>query len=244
MTQDEAILLLEYVAAACPAQRISEYTPDVWGDLFAPYSLDEARTAVIVVAGRQPFVAPADVITEIKARREERIELAHVVYDGNPLETGAQSLLSRRALVKAAADGDLQPRTPAAALGTGERLALPPGETGPFAGRVAAARAAIGQSVPKATAGVVNPRAVACRICQATPGNSCTTSGWARRDVHPGRLDDAKRIAAGLPPTDPAEDLAAEERIRAATAAFAAEDRLVPAGPTDETTTEPTEETT
>ncbi|MER5677396.1 hypothetical protein ACFWZZ_00495 [[Kitasatospora] papulosa] len=243
MTQDEAILLLEYVAAACPAQRISEYTPDVWGELFAPYNLDEARTAVIVVAARQPFVAPADVIVEIKARREERIELAHVVYDGDPSETAAESLLSRRALVKAAADGLLPARGPAAALGTADRLALPPGDPGPFAGRVAAARAAIGQSTPKASAGVVNPRSIACRICQATPGSSCTTSGRVRRDVHPGRLDDARRVAAGLPPIDPAEDLAAEARIRAAAASLAADDRIVPAGPSDETTTEPTEET-
>ncbi|MFD3646345.1 hypothetical protein ACFWUT_23495 [Streptomyces cyaneofuscatus] len=223
MTQDEAILLLEYVVAACPAQRIGEFTPDVWGELFAPYSLDEARTAVLTVAARQPFVAPADVITEIKARREERIELAHVVYDGNPLETGAQSAASRRALIAAAADGLLPPRTPAAALGTADRLALPPGEPGPYTNRVAAARAAVGQGIPTAREGVVNPRAIPCRICQALPGTSCEVRGRRMRDVHPARLDDAKRRAAGLPPVDPAEDRAAEDRIRAATAALAAQ---------------------
>lgn len=239
MTEEEAIQVAEYVAAACPAQKFGEYTPDVWGEILAPYDVDDARRAVIAVARRQPWISPAEIVEEIKARREERIELAHVVYDGNPLETGAESLLSRRALVKAAADGQLPSRTAAAALGTADRLALPSGEPGPFAGRVAAARAAIGQSIPKTTAGVVNPRAVACRICQATPGNSCTTRGRARRDVHPGRLDDARRVAAGLPPTDPAEDLAAADRIRAAAASLAADDRIVPAAPT----TEPTKET-
>ncbi|MFD3749713.1 hypothetical protein ACFWVT_05510 [Streptomyces cyaneofuscatus] len=223
MTQDEAILLLEYVVAACPAQRIGEFTPDVWGELFAPYSLDEARTAVLTVAARQPFVAPADVITEIKARREERIELAHVVYDGNPLETGAQSAASRRALIAAAADGLLPPRTPAAALGTADRLALPPGEPGPYTNRVAAARAAVGQGIPTTREGVVNPRAIPCRICQALPGTSCEVRGRRMRDVHPARLDDAKRRAAGLPPVDPDEARAAEDRIRAATAALAAQ---------------------
>ncbi|MET9973897.1 hypothetical protein ACFYOI_03725 [Streptomyces microflavus] len=236
MTQDEAILLLEYVVAACPAQRVGEFTPDVWGELFAPYSLDEARAAVIVVAARQPFVAPADVITEVKARRAERIELAHVVYDGNPLETGAQSAASRRALITAAADGLLPPRTPAAALGTADRLALPPSTPGPYTNRVAAARAAVGQGIPTAREGVVNPRAIPCRKCQALPGTSCTVRGRRMRDVHPARLGDAKRRAAGLPPIDPAQDRVAEDRIRAATAALAAEDRTVP--PASETTQE------
>ncbi|CAM5365453.1 hypothetical protein I6J39_16760 [Streptomyces californicus] len=223
MTQDEAILLLEYVAAACPAQRISEFTPDVWGELFAPYNLDEARAAVIVVAGRQPFVAPADVITEVKARREERIELAHVVYDGDPDETGAQSAASRRALITAAADGLFPARTPAAALGTADRLALPPGEPGPYTNRIAAARAAVGQATPTAREGVVNPRTIGCRVCQALPGISCDARGRRMRDVHPARLEDARRQAAGLPPLDPDEARAAEDRIRAASAAALAQ---------------------
>nr|WP_037829708.1 hypothetical protein [Streptomyces sp. NRRL S-325] len=230
MTEEEAVQIAEYVAAACPAQKFGEFTPDVWGEILMPYAVDEARSAVIAVARRQPWISPAEIVEEIKARREERIELAHVVYDGDPDETAAESLLSRRALVKAAADGLLPARTYTAVIGTAERLALPPGETGPYANRVAAARAAIGTGIPKVAAGVPNPRAIACRICQATPGNSCTTSGRARRDVHPGRLDDAKRIAAGLPPTDPSEDRAAEDRIRAAAAALTAQPE-----PTEET---------
>ncbi|MFD6421582.1 hypothetical protein [Streptomyces sp. NPDC060198] len=236
MNSQEAILIAKYVASVCPQQRFNEHTPDVWGDILAPYTVDDARAAVIAVAARQPFVAPAEIVTEIKARREERIELAHVVYDGNPSETGAESAASRRALVRAAADGYLQPRSASASLGTAERLALPPGtqtddETpGPYAARIAAARAAIGKSVPKVGAGVVAPRSIPCRICQARPGNSCEVRGRRMRDVHPARLEDARRRAAGLPPIDPADALAAEERIRAATAALAA----TPSAPTEE----------
>ncbi|MBK3631604.1 hypothetical protein ACGFNQ_02580 [Streptomyces asoensis] len=216
MTQDEAILLLEYVAAACPAQRIGEHTPDVWGELFAPYALDEARTAVLVVARQQPFVAPADVITEIKARRAERIELANVVYDGDPLETGAESAASVRELIRAAADGLTGPSSIRASLGAGERLALPPGaDHGPYEGRAAAARAAIGK-MPSSRAGSSDPRARGCRRCGAAPGSSCTTGGRRRRDVHPIRLEDTQRAAAGLPLLDLD---AAEARIKAASAA-------------------------
>ncbi|GGZ51517.1 zinc finger domain-containing protein [Streptomyces rubiginosohelvolus] len=237
MTEEEAFQIAEYVAAACPAQKFGEFTPDVWGEILKPYSVDEARTAVIAVARRQPWISPAEIVEEIKARREERIELAHVVYDGNPDETGAQSAASRRALIRAAADGHLPPRTYTAAIGTADRLALPPGEPGPYTGRVAAARAAIGQATPTAREGVTNPRAISCRICKALPGASCEVRGRRMREVHPARLEDAKRRAAGLPPVDPAEDRLAEERVRAAAAVLAADDRTVPPAP--DTTEEP-----
>ncbi|WEH40763.1 hypothetical protein [Streptomyces sp. AM 2-1-1] len=221
MTEDEAVQVAEYVAAACPAQKFGEYTPDVWGEILAPYTVEDAHAAVIAVARRQPWISPAEIVTEIKARREERIELAHVLYDGNPAETGAQSAASRRALVRAAADGHLPPRSTTAALGTADRLALPPGQPGPYTNRVAAARAAIGKSLPTTGEGVVAPRSIPCRICHALPGTSCEVRGRRMRDVHPARLDDARRRAAGLPPTDPAEDRAAEDRIRAAAATLA-----------------------
>ncbi|ARF62862.1 hypothetical protein B1H20_16805 [Streptomyces violaceoruber] len=223
MTEEEAVQIAEYVAAACPAQKFGEFTPDVWGEILKPYAVDEARSAVIAVARRQPWISPAEIVEEIKARREERIELAHVVYDGNPLETGAQSAASRRALIAAAADGLLPARTPAAALGTADRLALPPGEPGPYTNRIAAARAAVGQATPTAREGVVNPRAISCRVCQALPGVSCDARGRRMRDVHPARLEDARRQAAGLPPLDPDDARAAEDRIRAASAAALAQ---------------------
>lgn len=216
MTQDEAIMLLEYVAAACPAQRIGEFTPDVWGELFAPYSLDESRTAVLVVARQQPFIAPADVIAEIKARRAERIELANIVYDGDPLETGAESAAALREIIRAAGDGLTGPSSISKALGAGDRLALPPGaDHGPYEGRAAAARAAIGK-MPSGGDRSKDPRGRACRRCGAAPGSSCTTNGQRRRDVHPIRLEDTQRAAAGLPLLDHDQEQA---RIKAASAA-------------------------
>ncbi|MGW0869907.1 zinc finger domain-containing protein [Streptomyces sp. NPDC002740] len=216
MTQDEAILLLEYVAAACPAQRIGEHTPDVWGELFAPYALDEARTAVLVVARQQPFVAPADVITEIKARRAERIELANIVVDGDPAHTGAESAAALREIIRAAGDGLTGPSSIARSLGTTERLALPPGaDHGPYEGRAAAVRAGIGK-MPANRDAQKDPRGRPCRRCGAAPGASCTTNGQRRQDVHPVRLEDTKREAAGLPLLDHDQEQA---RIKAASAA-------------------------
>ncbi|MER8083805.1 hypothetical protein ABTZ57_01250 [Streptomyces sp. NPDC094048] len=212
MTEEEAIQIAEYVAAACPAQKFGEFTPDVWGEILAPYDLDDARRAVIAVAARQPFISPAEIITEIKARRADRIDAAHVLYDGDPGETGLESAQSIRALVQAAADGHLPARPARAAIGRGTAPALPPG-------RAAAVLSSVGKTTPTARDGVTNPRAIPCRICNALPGTSCTTRGRRRQDVHPARLDDAKRAAAGLPPVDPAEEQREVERRRAASAA-------------------------
>jgi hypothetical protein len=216
VTEDEAVQIAEYVQAACPAQKFGEFTPDVWGEILAPYAVDEARAAVIAVARRQPFVSPAEIVTEIRARRAERIELANVVYDGDPLETGAESAAAIRELLRAAADGLTGPSSIRASLGAGNHLALPPGaDHGSYEGRAAAARAAIGKMPPSGDRSK-DPRARACRRCGAAPGSSCTTGGQRRRDVHPVRLEDTQRAAAGLPPID--HD-AAEARIKAAAAA-------------------------
>ncbi|MEV8600483.1 hypothetical protein AB0465_11455 [Streptomyces griseoviridis] len=216
MTPEEAILIAKYVASACPQQRFNEHTPDVWGDILAPYSVTDARAAVVAVAARQPFVSPAEIVTEIKARRAERIALANVVYDGDHTETGAESATAIRQILRAAGDGLLGPTSITNALGAGDRLALPPGaDHGPYEGRAAAARAAIGK-MPSTRDATKDPRGRACRRCGAAPGSSCTTSGQRRRDVHPVRLEDTQRAAAGLPLLDHDQEQA---RIKAASAA-------------------------
>ncbi|MCL6734420.1 hypothetical protein [Streptomyces neyagawaensis] len=221
MTEEEAVQIAEYVQAACPAQKFGEYTPDVWGEILAPYAVDEARAAVIAVARRQPFISPAEIVTEIRERRTERIELANIVYDGNPLETGAESAAALREIIRAAGDGLTGPTSIGRSLGTAERLALPPGaDHGPYEGRAAAVRAAIGK-MPAGRDTSKDPRGRACRRCGAAPGSSCTTGGRRRRDVHPIRLEDTQREAAGLPLLD--HDQAAA-RIQAASAAALARD--------------------
>ncbi|WP_216588550.1 zinc finger domain-containing protein [Streptomyces brasiliscabiei] len=216
MTEEEAVQIAEYVQAACPAQKFGEYTPDVWGEILAPYAVDEARAAVIAVARRQPFVSPAEIVTEVKARRAERIELANIVVDGDPSQTGAESAAALREIIRAAGDGLTGPSSIGRSLGTAERLALPPGaDHGPYEGRAAAARAAIGK-MPAGRDTSKDPRGRACRKCGAAPGSSCTTGGRRRRDVHPIRLEDTRRSAAGLALADLD---AAESRIKAASAA-------------------------
>ncbi|MEV1079915.1 hypothetical protein AB0I98_16960 [Streptomyces sp. NPDC050211] len=224
MTEEEAVQIAEYVQAACPAQKFGEYTPDVWGEILAPYAVDEARAAVIAVARRQPFVSPAEIVAEVKARRTERIELANIVVDGDPTHTGAESAAALREIIRAAGDGHTGASSISKALGAGDHLALPPGaDHGPYTGRAAAARAAIGK-MPADRDPTKDPRGRACRRCGAAPGSSCTTNGQRRQDVHPVRLEDTKRAAAGLPLLDHDQEQA---RIKAASAAaLAREDQV------------------
>ena len=73
MTPTETVLLTRYVKACCPASQIDEYTPDAWHDLLGDLLLADCREAVAAVAKRQPFVAPAEIRTEVRRIRADRI---------------------------------------------------------------------------------------------------------------------------------------------------------------------------
>lgn len=73
MNHAEAVILCRYVRAVCPQQAIDEFTPDAWSDLLAGVRFVDAKDAVRAVTSRQPFVAPAEIITEVRKIRNDRI---------------------------------------------------------------------------------------------------------------------------------------------------------------------------
>ena len=73
MTPKETVLLAAYVKACCPQQAMGEYTPDAWHDLLGDLSLADCRAAVVAVAKRQPFVAPAEIRAEVRKIRDDRL---------------------------------------------------------------------------------------------------------------------------------------------------------------------------
>ncbi|GGP55656.1 zinc finger domain-containing protein [Streptomyces abikoensis] len=219
MTTDEALNLIELLSAANVLNRMEERTPDVWAAALADLDAADCLKAAAHLVRTQQWVKICDVRDAVAELRAARIAAANLVYDGDPRESGAESLQSLRALVDAAASG----RLPAQPI----RAALEPApDTAPATGRARAVLAAVGNRVPSPREGVVNVFAVACRICNARPGRPCTSTRNPRRrraDPHPARLDDARRAAAGLPPVDPAEEH--EEmarRLAASRAALAA----------------------
>lgn len=74
MNQAEAVILCRFTKSACPQQAFDAYTPDAWALILADIRLEDAREAVVNVARRQPFVAPAEILTEVKRIRTKRID--------------------------------------------------------------------------------------------------------------------------------------------------------------------------
>ncbi|MFE9810676.1 hypothetical protein [Streptomyces sp. NPDC005548] len=110
MTPADVVMLTAYVHALCPAQKIDQFTPDAWADVFdgvPQYSLADCREGAARVAARQPFVAPAEIIGEVRKIRESRLD--DFQYEPTVGETGEESAARRRAQVVACADGRRPP---------------------------------------------------------------------------------------------------------------------------------------
>lgn len=69
MTREETVTLTQYIHALCPQQAVDKFTPIAWHDVLGHLDFAECRAAAVAVAGRQPFVAPAEIIREIADRR-------------------------------------------------------------------------------------------------------------------------------------------------------------------------------
>lgn len=104
MNHEETAVLCRYVKACCPQQAIDEFTPDAWHDLLGHLTLTDCRTAVANVAGRQPFVAPAEIRGEVRRIRSGRLEgFQYVPVEGD--KDPQVYLAALRAQRTAVADG-------------------------------------------------------------------------------------------------------------------------------------------
>ena len=112
MKPTETVVLTEYVKAACPqqAKQMGEYTPDAWHDLLGDLELADCREAVIMVARRQPFVAPADIRAEVRRIREDRLARTQLPAPSPELaEQPGRYVQAIRAGVQRLADGFAPP---------------------------------------------------------------------------------------------------------------------------------------
>lgn len=106
MNRPEAVILCRYVKAICPQQAMDEYTPEAWYDLLGDLRLEDCREAARNVGQGQPFIAPAEIRTEVKRIRAERI--ARASFDP-PADLPDDDLAYRRWLAAArrrAGDGE------------------------------------------------------------------------------------------------------------------------------------------
>jgi len=69
VTREECVKLAGYVGDLCPQQRIAKATGLVWHDVLGHLDYAECRQAAALVAARQPFVSPSEIIAEIADAR-------------------------------------------------------------------------------------------------------------------------------------------------------------------------------
>ncbi|MBC6456356.1 hypothetical protein [Actinomadura sp. HBU206391] len=118
MTPSDSVLLVQYVKALCPQQKIAEYTPDAWFDVLARYPLADCQQAVQNrVSAGHAFVAVGEIIGEVKRIRANR--LSDSVRATQPPAGGVDERTYRTALrriVREIGDG----QTPFHALEAGD----------------------------------------------------------------------------------------------------------------------------
>jgi hypothetical protein len=80
VTREEAVKLCAYVEAACPAQQMADFTPDVWCEILpASYTLDECRAAVAAIIRRgERYADLGTIITEVRRVRAAEAEREHL----------------------------------------------------------------------------------------------------------------------------------------------------------------------
>lgn len=120
MNVAETTRLCRAIAGVAPAQRFEDETPALWAGILADVRLADALEAVKRLARRQAFIAPADIVGEVRAIRARRLDgvdrLAHL----------ADTPEQWREIIRRVADGDVT--VPAAVEGTQDprvRAALP-----------------------------------------------------------------------------------------------------------------------
>lgn len=108
MTPDQALILTQFVQEACPAQKFSEFTPDVWTELLADLEFGDAREACVNLSKSQPFIGPHDIRGEVRRIRNARIagDMGEPDYDGDDVLGGLRAIRARR---RALGDGKVVP---------------------------------------------------------------------------------------------------------------------------------------
>lgn len=105
MNATETARLCRVIASLAPAQRFDEETPAVWHAVLIDVQIADALEAVKVIARRDRFVAPADIVTEVRKIRAERLAASdRILPDVDPDDVPGW-LAARRSALAALADG-------------------------------------------------------------------------------------------------------------------------------------------
>jgi len=76
MNHEQTAKLVRLIGACCPAQKLDEYTSDIWQPILQDITLEEAQQALIELARTAAFISPADIIARVQKLHNDRIEKA------------------------------------------------------------------------------------------------------------------------------------------------------------------------
>lgn len=113
----ETAKLCRIITSLNPAQRFDEETPTVWHAVLVEVALDDALESVKRIARRSPWISAADICAEVRLIRRDRLRASaaadELVPNVDPDDIEAFKA-ERLAIMRAAADGSLDPEAYAA----------------------------------------------------------------------------------------------------------------------------------
>lgn len=117
MNAKETTRLCRIITSLNPAQKFDAETPGVWHAVLVNIPIGDALDAVKVIAQRSPWISTADICAEVGRIRKSRVQASKAVDElvpnvdpDDPVAFKAERL----AIMRAAADGHLDPEAYAA----------------------------------------------------------------------------------------------------------------------------------
>lgn len=107
MNATETARICDAISQIKPSQRFDTDTPALWAVILADVRYEDARQAVLNLGGRQQYIDPSDIITEVRRIRDDRIDRTELPVPNASPDDPAAYAAEYRALRLAIADGTL-----------------------------------------------------------------------------------------------------------------------------------------
>lgn len=113
MNEQEALQICRLAHAASPAQKVDDYTPELWAMVLVNIRFTDARDALIELAAEQEWIHVSHIVKRVKLIRKRRLD-AYGQLPEPPRECFDPAAYKAwlRQTTRAIADGELVERPP------------------------------------------------------------------------------------------------------------------------------------